>query len=481
MDVGECFAGPSPDCLGEPQPPIEHAFCGPDVDNTYCIFDDYFSGYCIVGESFHGYLRSPDGSSFTTIDVPGAFYTYAKGVNGAGQIVGRFEPGGAEVAFRRDTDGSFTTIDVPGACCSGAEGINDSGQIVGRFTDNTSYTTHGFLRSPDGSNFTIIDVPGASSTYAYGVNGAGQVVGSFQDARGGHGFLRDTDGSFTTIDVPGAMSSEANGINATGQIVGTFQDATGDHGFLRGTDASFTTIHVPGALGTAAAGINDTSQIAGTFTDASNVGHGFVASPFGPSSGGGAGSGDTSSPAVSVTSPIPGATVSGAITVFATASDNVGVAGVQFKLDSANLGAEVSVAPYVMSWDTRSAANGAHTLTAVARDAAWNIGTAAPVSVTVANDNIAPTVSIRAPVSGATVRGTITVAATATDNVSVAGVQFKLDGVNLGAEVTTAPYVVSWNTTTVLKGAHTLTAVARDAADNASISSAVTVTVKNRR
>src|SRR3989442_195846 len=370
MDVGECFAGPSPDCLGEPQPPIEHAFCGPDVDNTYCIFDDYFSGYCIVGESFHGYLRSPDGSSFTTIDA-GAFYTYAKGVNGAGQIVGRFGPG--------------------------------------------------------------------------------------------------------------AMSSEANGINATGQIVGTFQDATGDHGFLRGTDASFTTIHVPGALGTAASGINDAGQIAGTFTDASNVGHGFVASPFGPSSGGGAGSRGTSSPAVSVTSPIPGATRRGAITVFATASDNVGVAGVQFKLDSANLGAEVSVAPYVMSWDTRSAANGAHTLTAVARDAAWNIGTAAPVSVTVANDNIAPTVSIRAPVSGATVRGTITVAATATDNVSVAGVQFKLDGLNLGADVTTAPYVVSWNTTTVLKGAHTLTAVARDAADNASISSAVTVTVKNRR
>ncbi len=120
--MGECFAGPSPDCLGEPQPPIEHAFCGPDVDNTYCIFDDYFSGYCIVGESFHGYLRSPDGSSFTTIDAAGAFYTYAKGVNGAGQIVGRFEPGGAEVAFRRDTDGSFTTIDVPGACCSGAKG-----------------------------------------------------------------------------------------------------------------------------------------------------------------------------------------------------------------------------------------------------------------------------------------------------------------------------------------------------------------------
>ena len=43
--------------------------------------------------------------------------------------------------------------------------------------------------------------------------------------------------------------------------------------------------------------------------------------------------------------------------------------------------------------------------------------------------------------SGATVSGTaVTVSATASDNVGVAGVQFKLDGANLGAEDTTAPY-----------------------------------------
>jgi hypothetical protein len=88
-------------------------------------------------------------------------------------------------------------------------------------------------------------------------------------------------------------------------------------------------------------------------------------------------------------------------------------------------------------------------------------------------------VSITSPTSGATVSSTITISATASDNVGVAGVQFKLDGANLGAEVTTAPYSISWNTTTTSNGSHTLTAVARDAAGNTGTSAAVTVTVSN--
>jgi len=60
-------------------------------------------------------------------------------------------------------------------------------------------------------------------------------------------------------------------------------------------------------------------------------------------------------------------------------------------------------------------------------------------------------------------------------------VQFKLDGANLGAEVITAPYAISWNTATISNAAHTLTAVARDEAGNASTSSAVTVHVRNHR
>jgi len=94
-------------------------------------------------------------------------------------------------------------------------------------------------------------------------------------------------------------------------------------------------------------------------------------------------------------------------------------------------------------------------------------------------DTAPPTVSITSPASGATVAGTITVTANASDDCGVAGVQFKLDGANLGAEATTSPYAVSWNTTTASNGSHTLTAVARDGVGNSTTSTPVTVTVSN--
>jgi hypothetical protein len=59
----------------------------------------------------------------------------------------------------------------------------------------------------------------------------------------------------------------------------------------------------------------------------------------------------------------------------------------------------------------------------------------------------------------------------------VAGVQFMLDGANLGTEDTVSPYSVSWNTDSASSGTHSLTAVARDAAGNTATSAAVSVTV----
>ena len=190
---------------------------------------------------------------------------------------------------------------------------------------------------------------------------------------------------------------------------------------------------------------------------------------------------DTTPPTVSVTAPANGATVNGAaVSVTATASDNVGVVGVQFKLDGANLGAEATASPYTISWNTTTTGNGSHALTAVARDAAGNTTTSTAVNVTVNNDTTPPTVSITAPANGAIVSGTaVAITASASDNVGVAGVQFKLDGANIGAEVTTAPYTIAWNSTMTADGAHALTAVARDAAGNTATSTAVNVTVRN--
>ena len=94
-------------------------------------------------------------------------------------------------------------------------------------------------------------------------------------------------------------------------------------------------------------------------------------------------------------------------------------------------------------------------------------------------DTIAPTVSITAPISGSNVSGVVTVSATASDNVGVVGVQFRVDGFNVGLEDTTAPYSISWNTATASNGVHSLTATARDVAGNTATSIAVTVTVSN--
>jgi hypothetical protein len=95
--------------------------------------------------------------------------------------------------------------------------------------------------------------------------------------------------------------------------------------------------------------------------------------------------GDETPPTVVVTEPVAGATVFGVVTVEADASDNVGVVGVQFKVDGIALGGEVLAPPHFVNWNTAGAANGFHTLTAVARDAAGNTATSLPVAVTVNN------------------------------------------------------------------------------------------------
>jgi hypothetical protein len=114
------------------------------------------------------------------------------------------------------------------------------------------------------------------------------------------------------------------------------------------------------------------------------------------------------------------------------------------------------------------------------RDAAGNLAVSGDFTfTTLAGDGTPPSVAITAPPAGATVSGTVTVSANASDNVGVAGVQFKLNGANLGAEDTAPPYAIAWNTTTTTNGSHTLTAVARDAAGNQGTSPAVPVTVSN--
>ncbi len=191
---------------------------------------------------------------------------------------------------------------------------------------------------------------------------------------------------------------------------------------------------------------------------------------------------DNIPPTGSITSPAANSSASGVATVSATASDNVSVAGVQFQLNGANLGPRVTVAPYSFAWDTRTVADGTYTISAVVGDLAGNTTQLVGLNVTVNNpaDTAPPTVRLTSPTgSNPLIAGTIVPSAFASDNVGVVGVQFQLDGNNIGPALTASPYRFAWDTTAVADGPHSLTAVARDAAGNRATSAPFALTVDN--
>jgi len=186
----------------------------------------------------------------------------------------------------------------------------------------------------------------------------------------------------------------------------------------------------------------------------------------------GASSGDTTPPSVSASE----SGTSGTITLSATASDNVGVSKVEFYVDS-SLVATDTVSPYSTTLDSTTLANGSHNLVAKAYDAAGNIGTSSTVAFSVSNsttDTTPPTVS--ASESGTS--GTITLSATASDNVGVSKVEFYVDNA-LKATDTASPYSSTLDSTMLANGSHNLVAKAYDAAGNVGTSSTVAFSVSN--
>jgi hypothetical protein len=187
-----------------------------------------------------------------------------------------------------------------------------------------------------------------------------------------------------------------------------------------------------------------------------------------------------SSPTVSITYPTQGANIAQTVVVSAKASSSVGIAGVQFLLDGAALGAEVVTAPYSVSWNTGNANNGLHTLAAIAFDTAGNKGVSTGVIVTISNANKVqpPTVSFTSPSAGSTVSGVASITAAASDGNETPSVQFVLDGVNLGNAILGPPYALPWDTTNVSNGAHNLQAFARNSSGMSTFAS-ITVHLNN--
>jgi hypothetical protein len=116
---------------------------------------------------------------------------------------------------------------------------------------------------------------------------------------------------------------------------------------------------------------------------------------------------DDQAPQVTVTGPVANATVSGITALGATAADNVGVTSLWFLVDGQPVGPALSNPPFAGTWDTRTASPGTHLVSAMAADAAGNVGTSAPVPVTVDNSGPLPALITIDAVVNARASGTL--------------------------------------------------------------------------
>jgi hypothetical protein len=184
-------------------------------------------------------------------------------------------------------------------------------------------------------------------------------------------------------------------------------------------------------------------------------------------------------PSITLTSPQTNSTITKTVQLTASTA-NVG--GVQFLIDGQPFGSAVSTAPYAILWDTTTVPNGTHWLAAQTTDATGVIGTSSVVLVTVSNGATSgPTVQVSSPANGSILSSTVTLYATAGSSQDVSGVNFYVDLAPVGNAVLSPPYMISWDSSTVKDGQHSITASAIDTLGNVGNSLPVTVTVDNSR
>jgi hypothetical protein len=202
---------------------------------------------------FHGFARTRNGA-ITTFDAPGAgsgayqgtLVTFTEhGINAEGEITGWYIDGsGTYHGYVRSADGNtFTTVDGPGSIFTVLGGVTPDGTIMGYFAD-ASGLGHGLLGAPDGS-LTTFDDPLAGTgpgqgTYAFDINSGGTITGQYTDSGNtNHGFVRTPNAKFTTFDAPHAAKgnflagTRPATINSAGAVTGYYIDQNNvNHGFV---------------------------------------------------------------------------------------------------------------------------------------------------------------------------------------------------------------------------------------------------------
>jgi hypothetical protein len=169
------------------------------------------------------------------------------------------------------------TFVVDGATETIGVAIDTGSDVAGTWYDS-SFVSHGFLRTADGT-ITPFDPPGSTGTNVYGLNDNQWIVGSFSDGSQTHGFVRAADGTITVYDAPGGTGyTEIYGINKSNAFAGTYAASDGnDYAFVLSSKGRFKSFAAPdGGRYAYATAINAKNETAGAYVGADSITHGFV-------------------------------------------------------------------------------------------------------------------------------------------------------------------------------------------------------------
>jgi YVTN family beta-propeller protein len=298
--VSSIPAGPNPRGIAF-TPDGSHAYVADFFSNTLAVIDVFersLTGFVTVGSNPWNLGITPKGIAYVANFGDNTISVLDTSTNTVTTTLnGRTSP--ADVTITRRAQPlilgyTFQPIGPPGSLFSWVRGINNKGDVVGDYAD-ANWVLHGFLRTHTGA-FVTIDPQGGVGcqlcTSAFSINDLGVIVGAYRDSNNVlHGFRRSPSGVYTTVDFPGAPDSQLTGVNNRGHNSGVY-----DLGNLGSTHCPgpqcqaisfvlhsgvFSTFEDPVAApqSTFAFSINDLDQTCGSFTDSAGNTHGFLRDP----------------------------------------------------------------------------------------------------------------------------------------------------------------------------------------------------------
>jgi hypothetical protein len=161
------------------------------VDNPIASYNELlglnnsgqYAGYYMSSGHTTGYTYNSSAMTYTALPSlfpVGTTDTVATGINDLGEVSGYYTNASVTSGFLQN-GATLSILVFPGATFTEALGLNGAGDVVGTYTD-TLGNVHGFLY--DGSNYYTIDVPGAHKTFVQGVNASGVIVGYYLSSQG---------------------------------------------------------------------------------------------------------------------------------------------------------------------------------------------------------------------------------------------------------------------------------------------------------